>query len=159
MSAEIIADEDEIVSDILFEENLFVVAGLQNRWGRRRKLKLAEIVDEPWVMPEYDNAVGALIADGFRSVGLAPLRPQVVSNSIAVRTRLVASKGFLTMLPGSMLHFGAERLPVKALAVALPMKSQPVEIVTIKGRSLSPVAKLFIECLHTVATPLVKVAR
>jgi DNA-binding transcriptional LysR family regulator len=148
--------EDDIVADTLFQENLFVVAGLRSRWARRRTIELREIANEPWVMPEYDNAVGALIADGFRSIGMAPIKPQVVSNSIAVRTRLVSSKGFLTMLPGSMLHFGARRLPVKVLPVVLPMKSQPVEIVTLKHRALSPVAKVFIEHLHKAASPLAR---
>ena len=91
----------------LFEEKLFVVAGLQSRWTRRRKIELAELVDEPWVMPEHDNNVGALIADGFRSIRMAPLKAQVLSNSLAVRTRLVTTMGFLTMPPGSMLYFGA----------------------------------------------------
>jgi DNA-binding transcriptional LysR family regulator len=60
------------------------------------------------------------------------------------------------MLPGSMLHFGARRLPVKVLPVVLPMKSQPVEIVTLKHRALSPVAKVFIEHLHKAASPLAR---
>lgn len=150
-------EEVETVSETLFEENLFVVAGKRSRWAHRRKIDLAELVDEPWVMPEHDNAVGILIADAFRSIGMAPLKAQVVSNSMAVRTRLVATKGFLTLLPGSMLHFGAKRLAVKPLPVTLPMKSQPIEIVTLKNRSLSPVAEMFIDCLRTVAKPLAKV--
>jgi DNA-binding transcriptional LysR family regulator len=82
------------------------------------------------------------------------LKARVVSNSLTVRIRLVIAKEFLTMLPGSMLHFGAKRLPVKALPVTLPMKSQPIEIVMLKNRTLVPVAESFIECLHTVAKPL-----
>jgi DNA-binding transcriptional LysR family regulator len=151
-----ILSEEEIVSDTLFEENLFVVGGLQSKWARRKKIEFAEIADEPWVMPERDNAVGALIAEGFRFAGWAPLKPQVISSSMTVRTRLVASNGFLTMLPGSMLYFGAKRLTIKALPVALPFKPEPVEIVILKNRSLSPLGELFIERLHMVARPLVK---
>jgi hypothetical protein len=32
--------------------------------------------------------------------------PQVVSNSLAIRARLVETGGFITMLPGSTLHLG-----------------------------------------------------
>jgi len=151
------ADHDkEFVSQTLFDESLFVVAGSQSPWARRRKIELAELLEAPWVMPEYDNPAGSLIADGFRSEGIPPLKAQVVSNSLAIRIRLCVTKGFLTMLPGSMLHFGANRLPVKALPVRLPIKSQPYEIVTLKNRTLSPVAKTFIECLRSIAKPLTK---
>src|SRR5258705_1673388 len=151
------ADHDkEFVSQTLFDEYLFAVAGSQSQWARRRKIELAELLEAPWVVPEYDNPAGSLIADGFRSEGIPLLKARVVTNSLAIRIRLVATKGFLTMLPGSMLHFGAKRLPVKVLPVTLPIKSQPYEIVTLKNRTLSPVAKTFIECLRTIAKPLTK---
>lgn len=148
------ADHDQEFSvEALFEEQFFAVAGLQSPWVRRRKIKLAELLDAPWVMPEHGNPAGSLIADGFRSEGI-PLKARVVSNSLAIRIRLVASQGFLTMLPGSMLHFGANRLPVKALPVALPIKSQKYEIVTLKNRTISPVTRTFIGELRNLARPL-----
>lgn len=148
------ADHDqEFASEALFDEHFFAVAGSQSHWARRRKIDFAELLDAPWVMPDYDNPAGSLIADGFRSEGI-PLKARVVSNSLAIRIRLVATQGFLTMLPGSMLHFGAKRLPVKPLPVALPIKSQKYEIVTLKNRTLSPVAETFIEALRAMARPL-----
>jgi DNA-binding transcriptional LysR family regulator len=151
------ADHDkEFVYQTLFDEELFVVAGSHSRWARRRKIELAQLLEAPWVLPEYDNPAGSLIAEGFHSIGIPPLKAQVVSNSLAIRVRLVVTKEFLTMLPGSMLHFGAKRLPVRALPVTLPIKSQRIEIVTLKNRTLSPVAKTFIECLRTIAKPLTK---
>ena len=128
----------------------------RSQWARRRKIEFVELLEAPWVMPEYENPAGSLIADGFRSVGIPPLKARVVSNSLAIRIRLVETRGFLTMLPGSMLHFGANRLPVKALPITLPIRSQPYEIVTLKNRTLSPVAKTFIECLRIMAKPLTK---
>jgi DNA-binding transcriptional LysR family regulator len=147
--------EQEFVSQAFFDEHFFAVAGSKSHWARRRKIELAELLDVPWVMPEYDNPAGSLIADGFRSEGIL-LKARVVSNSLAVRIRLVATKGFLTMLPGSMLHFGAKGLPVRALPVTLPIKSQKYEIVTLKNRTLSPVAMTFIESLRAMAKSLNK---
>jgi hypothetical protein len=43
------------------------------------------------------------------------------------------------------------------LAVAqLPFKPWPIGIVTLKNRTLSPAAQLFIECAREVARPLAK---
>jgi hypothetical protein len=50
-----------------------------------------------------------------------------------------------------MLHFRDGQLPVKILPVNLLGPSQPVEIITLKNRMLSPTANLFIECAREVA--------
>jgi hypothetical protein len=56
-----------------------------------------------------------------------------------------------------MLHFSAKRLGLKILPVDLPFKAWPVGIVTLKNRTLSPAAQLFIECAREVARPLARV--
>jgi DNA-binding transcriptional LysR family regulator len=148
---------DDLESDALFEEPLLIIAGLNNPLSRRRKVDLKDLLGEPWALPELDNVAGSLIADGFRSAGITPPTPQVVSDSMAVRTRLVEMGRFLTFLPGSTLHFGAGRLRVKVLPVSLLMKASPTEIITLKNRTPNAIARLFIAELHTVAKPLKKV--
>ena len=150
------AVEDDLASEVLLEEDLFVVAGLLSPWARRRKIELVELANEPWVLPDSDNIIGALIADGFHALGLTPPTQQVVSNSLSVRARLAANGHFLTMLPGSMLYRGAERLYLKILPIRLPIRSQPVEIILLKNRALSPVAALFVNSLRVAAKPLLK---
>ena len=51
-------NEDDLVSEILFDEPLFVAAGVQNSLVRRRKIKLAELVNEPWTLPRPESALG-----------------------------------------------------------------------------------------------------
>jgi DNA-binding transcriptional LysR family regulator len=150
---------DDFATEFLYDESLFVVAGLDSRWSRRRRIDFVDLLDEPWVLPEFDNIVGALISESFRIAGVALPAPRVVSNSMAVRTRLVESGIFLTLLPGSMLHFGANRLRVKTLPVAIPMKSQPAEIITLRNRTLTPIAGLFIEELRALTQPMTKASR
>jgi DNA-binding transcriptional LysR family regulator len=36
--------------EVLFNDHLVVVAGMRSRWARRRKIDLAELVDEPWIL-------------------------------------------------------------------------------------------------------------
>jgi len=145
---------ENIASEPLFEDPMFVVAGLTSPWARRRKVELAELTDEPWIMPEANNLAWALIEEGFRSAGVALPMPCVVSNSMAVRTRLVEAGRFLTMLPRSTLHFGAKRLRMRILPVSTPMTTRPVEVNTLKNRTLNPIAKLFVDELRAFASPL-----
>ena len=55
------------------------------------------------------------------------------------------------MLPSTVpsLHAGSELL--KVLPVELPPCAWPVEIVTLKNRTLSPVADRFVECAREFA--------
>jgi DNA-binding transcriptional LysR family regulator len=147
---------EDLQSQSLFEEPMFVVAGLKNQWSCRRRIDLVELLKEPWAMPESDNVAMELIDEGFRSAGIAPPKPQVVSNSMAVRTRLVETGRFLTVLPGSTLHFGAGRLHVKVLPVRLSMTTPPTQVVTLKNRTPNAIAKLFTDELRSFAKSVTK---
>jgi DNA-binding transcriptional LysR family regulator len=144
----------DFITEFLFDEFLFVVAGPGNPWTNRRKINFSDLLGEPWVLPEFDNIMGMLISEGFRQADQVLPTPRIVSNSMAVRARLVESGGFLTMLPGSMLHFGAPRLKLKALSVAMPLESQPVEIISLKDRTPNPIARLFVDELRALAKPM-----
>ena len=147
---------DDFATEFLYDESLFVVAGTDSQWSKRRKIDFAELLNEPWVLPEFDNLVGTVIVDAFRRAGMALPVPQVVSNSMAVRTRLVESGRFLTMLPKSILHFGDKRRGLKTLPVASPLKPQAAEVTTLKSRTPNAVARILIEELRIVTQPLRK---
>ena len=94
--------------------------------------------------------------EAFRASGLDYPRVTVVAVPPEVRTILLASGLFLTIVPASALRFPTARPELKVLPVTLPMTRVPVGIVTLKNRTLSPVAKLFIDHARDVARPLAK---
>jgi DNA-binding transcriptional LysR family regulator len=59
-------------------------------------------------------------------------------------------------MPGSVLRFSAERFALRALPIRLPPVDDPIAVVTLKNRTLSPVAQLFVECAREVARPIAK---
>jgi len=143
--------DEDLAAEVLFEEQLFVVAGLKNRWSRARKVELADLVDEPWIMPPPETVIGALVQEAFGAAGLPVPKARVVSLSLPLRNSLLATGNFVTMVAGSMIDLSAQRLPGKVLPVALKVRSRPVEIVRLKDRTINPVAQLFIEHARTVA--------
>ena len=145
---------DDVEVEALFEERPFVVAGTRNRWARRRKIDLSELVDEPWSVGPSDSFAGSLIADAFRAGGLPPPRISSVTRSIPLHNTLLASGRFLSILPDSLLRFSANRMLLKVLPVKLPIRPGSVGIAILKKRTLSPIAQLFIECVREVAKPL-----
>jgi hypothetical protein len=69
---------------------------------------------------------------------------------------LIATGNFLSTSSGSTLRFSGKRLGMKALSVDLPIRPGPVGIITLKGRTLSPVAQRFIGCAREVARSLAR---
>jgi DNA-binding transcriptional LysR family regulator len=137
----------------LFEDRFAVMAGAQKKVGRR-KLALADLIDERWVLPPLDSLPGSMIADVFRAEGLVPPQAHVVSFSIPLHQHLLA-RGFVTMLPMSILHFG-KHLSLKLLPVTVVEKAYSIGIVALKNRTLAPFAQVFIDIAREMARPLKK---
>jgi DNA-binding transcriptional LysR family regulator len=148
--------EKDLNVEILFDDPLFIVAGAQSRWVNRRKITLSDLLDEPWVLPDPETEVGSLVAALFQASGLEVPRAAVVGNALEMYWALLATGRFLAVLPQSVLRFSAQRPTVKVLPVKLAVRPRPVGIVTLKNRTLSPAAQLFIDCVRDVAKPLAK---
>jgi DNA-binding transcriptional LysR family regulator len=147
---------DDVDAEILYNEKVLVVAGVQSRWARRRTVKLADLVDEPWSLPTPDSFARSLLTEAFQASGLPPPRVNAETFSIPLHNALLASGNFLGVLPRSLMWFGAELLSLKVLPIELPVRPGPVGIVTLKGRTLSPVAQLFIDRARDVTKHLAK---
>src|SRR5215468_3352490 len=148
--------DERLEFESLFDDQFVVVAGAQNPWARRRKIELAELVNEPWVLPPPRSVVASLALEIFRASGLDYPRTVVVTESPQLRFNLPATGSFLTMLSASALRFPTSRTEIKALPVQLPIAPVPAGIVTLKNRTLSAVARLFIRHAREVAKLLAK---
>jgi DNA-binding transcriptional LysR family regulator len=146
--------DEQLQADVLFLERLHVVAGKQSKWARRRSISLAELVDEPWLLPPPNTFPRSRIEEAFQACGLPSPRASVVSLSVNLSSSLLLTGRYLYAIPGSVLRYGVLRLAAKVLPVAFPNEAKPIAIITLKHRTLSPVARLFIDTAHEVAKPL-----
>jgi DNA-binding transcriptional LysR family regulator len=147
------APEEDMDQEVLFEEPLVVVAGMENPWARRRKIKLAELVNEPWTWPALGTSIDARVIEAFRASGLKPPRATVYAEAINMRTKLAANGRFLAVVPAYIMRFPVRHTSLKVLPVDLPMTRRQIGIITLKNRTLSPLAQLFIECAREVTRP------
>jgi len=142
--------EDDLDVEILFDDPHRVVAGARSSWARRRRIALADLVDEPWIFAS-NQVIRELITEAFKARGLEVPKERVSASSILLRNHLLATGRFLTVLPDSVLRYNARQWSLKALPVDLGVKLRSVAIVTLKNRTVSPVVQLFVEHVRAVA--------
>jgi DNA-binding transcriptional LysR family regulator len=76
--------------------------------------------------------------------------------SANIRGRLAATGRFLTVMPEFSLMLPGRDPAIKALPVELPDARRTMRVISLKNRSLSPLAELFIDSMRAVAKPLSK---
>jgi DNA-binding transcriptional LysR family regulator len=144
---------DDLEAVTLYQDRLWVVVGTQNPLARRRKVALSELVAEHWCLPPQDHPVGALVIEAFRRNGLEPPRRSVTVGSAQCTSNLLAKGRFIGVLGSMFLRFNPPSVRLKILA-ELPIPVSSSSIVTLKDRTQSPVAQLFIDCAREVTKPL-----
>ena len=149
-------EDEDLDAEILFEDPPIIVASAGNKWLRRRNIEPAELIDEPWCLPPYDSNVGSFISQAFRALGLAAPRLTVESSSPHLYYALVHTGRFLSVAPVSTLRLSGKRLGLKAVPIEIPIRPGPIGIVTLKNRTISPVARLFIDCARKLAKPFTR---
>jgi DNA-binding transcriptional LysR family regulator len=91
------------------------------------------------------------VAEAYRKQGLDPPAVTLLSSTIDLRVSLLASGRFVSVLPRSVYLRDRIRYGLKMLPIAMPARSWPLTIMTLKNRTLSPVIERFIACAHQVA--------
>ena len=137
--------EDDLDIEVLFNEKLVVVAGKHSQWARRRTIDLADLAGESWILTGPGEFNYNIVAEAFRARGVDMPRIAFKSSSTQFRANMVATGRFIATFPGSLMRFNADRFALKVLPIDLPARRWPFAIITLKHRTLSPLAERFIE--------------
>jgi DNA-binding transcriptional LysR family regulator len=137
---------DDIAAETLFDERIFVVAGVRNPWTRRKKIRLADLINEKWVV---QNNASDNVSYVFQAKKLPLPRATVAAYSAFLRNQLTASGDFLAILVAPQLHvLRNQGLKVKVLPIDLSDLSIKVAIFRLKNRTLSPVSQLLLQYIR-----------
>ena len=136
---------DDLDIEVLFEDKLVVAAGAQSRWARRRKIDLADLIDEPWILAGPESWNYRIVSEAFRARGLGLPKIRLKTFSTHLRTNMVGSGRFIATFPNSVVRFYGDQFALKTLPVDLPNQPWPVAILTLKNRTLSPIVERFIQ--------------
>jgi DNA-binding transcriptional LysR family regulator len=136
---------DDLNVETLFDDELVVVVGMKNPLSHRRKIDLAELVDEQWILANPPSWNHKIVSEAYRLRGLRMPKVVLSTFSTHIRASMVDSGRFISTFPKSVARFYAKRFRLKMLQIELPVRPWPVAILTLKNRTMSPVAHLFID--------------
>ena len=88
----------------------------------------------------------ARLAEVFRGLALNMPKVSLMTYSLPLIIQFLANGPTISIFPYSVMRLHAARGSLKILPVDLPVRPWPVAILTLKDRTLSPVAERFIEC-------------
>lgn len=142
----------DLSHELLWNDEFVVSASINHGLAKRKSVTLDDLVQERWAITGADaHTSGQLLYRTFEDHGLPPPQIAMVSDSLLLRRRTVASC--------SLLDFASKRT-VKAAApslrlVILPVMGMkcicPVAVFYRKDAYLSPAARRFIEILKAGA--------
>jgi DNA-binding transcriptional LysR family regulator len=144
--------EPDLVAEPLFNEPNVVAAGFASPWAKRRNLALADLIGEPWVLAQPGSLARALQDETFRKSGLNPPSATVLTVSLHLYMRLIETGRWLGLVPASVMRFGGKQMHIKVLPIKILSPPAPVGFITVKDRTLTPLAEHFIECTRKVAS-------
>lgn len=136
--------DDDLQEHRLFDEAILVVAGKSNAWARKRRVALADLSREKWILAPRHTVVNDMVVGAFKAAGAVAPGLSVTTYSMQLRMQLLEGGQYITVLPASAVGYASGRWAIKALPVKLG-EALPVSVITLRGRVLSAAAQLFIE--------------
>lgn len=140
-----------IAEETLCADHAQIVVRAGHPLTRRRGLGLADLLDEPWILPRQETSMRRQIDEAFRVQGLPPPANSVESVSILTNRSLVLLADYLVVWPVELARFEAAQGLVAALDVPLPTTHRPIGLSTRAGARLSPAAETLIAALRREA--------
>jgi len=136
---------DDANVEELFEDRIVAAVNKASRWARRRKLELADLVDTPWILTMKNTFNHACVMDAFQKQGLSMPPVILMSQLVPLRAYFLAQGDYIATFTTSILQFNAELYDLKELPIRLSDRRSIIAMVTLRERTLNPIAERFIE--------------
>lgn len=147
---------ENLVEEHLFDQELVVYASTRHRLARKKKVGLADLARERWVVAGLNAPSPQRLRQMFLDAGLPLPEIAIESNALLFRHRIVASSDLVGFAPRKSISEASPR----SRFVVLPVKDlnyiRRVGVMYRKDAYLSPAARRFIEVLKATAKESVK---
>jgi LysR family transcriptional regulator of gallate degradation len=132
----------------LFTDRLIVVARADHPLARRKRVQLAELPREQWILPWSSSLSRTLFETAIRGEGLQPPLPAVESADLGVIRQLLKTTDMLAVASPRQLMFELQSGLFKELPVHLAGMTRDVVLFLREGAMLSPAALALVDAIR-----------
>ncbi|HVO16216.1 MAG TPA: LysR substrate-binding domain-containing protein [Alphaproteobacteria bacterium] len=136
-----------LVEEVLFYDRLHIVARRNHPLAKRRTLELADLLDQPWVLPPTTVRPRRQLENAFRRQGLEPPTTGVETASPLILRTLLLESDRISVIARQALVVEVELGLIKLLPVDLGATIRPIGIVMRAGATPSPAVAMLIDHL------------
>ena len=137
----------DINQEHLFDDRFVAYASRKHRLARRRRLTLADVVQERWALPGSNAITQQVLLRAFEDSGYPPPTIAMETAAVGPKLELVANSDVLGFTARRLVRRAAARLDLVELAVEGVPRTRPVGVSYRRDAYLSPTARRFIEIL------------
>jgi DNA-binding transcriptional LysR family regulator len=143
--------ESDLAFELLMTDTLHLVVGPGSRWAGRRKVGLADLLGDPWILAPAETPATRCVLEAFRALGLEPPTARVEAYSFHLRNQLLAGGPYISVMTTTVLRRSAAHFGLKALPVTLPNNDFPIGAITVQRRVPAAIVETFLRCARQVA--------
>ena len=144
-------EREGLRQEVLYLDTVAIMVRQGHPLTRRASLALADLVDQPWVMPPPQTSLRRQIDHAFRHEGLEPPHDVIESVSILTNHALLRSTDMLAAMPHQV---GIGQAGLVALPVVLEGANSRIGATTHAHVALSAAAACFMDIIHEVAAEM-----
>jgi DNA-binding transcriptional LysR family regulator len=135
---------DEFHLEPLFEDSLCVLAAKDHPLAKQMMLTWDDLLNKPWVMPPDQSLFKKHIQHVLNLAGFEAPKESVKSASIHIMYGMVIHAGMMTFAAKSQFDFSPMKEVLVKLPIDLPEISESIGAVSLRDRTLHPLANLLI---------------
>jgi len=144
------AQMDDLEHEVLYNDAFLVVCGRGHPLARERRLQLADLAGERWILPAPSAPLRQRFDILLAQAGARP-RNAIESVSLLSNLTLLQESRLLGVMPADIARRFARLKLVHVLPVALPDLIGPVALITRRRRARTPALEALVQVLRQTA--------
>ncbi len=146
-------DAESLDQVVLFDDDFVLVAARNHRLARNKSLTIADLVDEPWVLPHtggplYDHVCALFLTQ----VGRLPSNVVESTTSLVTNLMLIERYGFLNFMQRSVAQTYTKRGLLRIMPISLGSPIGPHVVAVRRDTSHPPAVDALLKALQQVVT-------
>ena len=138
----------DLVNQILFEENMFMVVRAKHPLLRKVTLKPRDLLQAQWILPRSNAPARQLFEENFASLELPAPQPTIETGDLALTRGLLLQSNMIAVVSAQQMKYELDQGLIKKLPFELQQTTRQIGLIFRKNSVQSAASQALIECIQ-----------